>query len=316
MAEETKTMEITALQEKDIELVVSKETIGQLTTNIKEVKTRVEQALPMYDISNYSADDIPKCKEDKALFNKAAKALDDKRKELEKVWNKPFEEFKTTCNETCKLIKNAVLAIDGIIKADEERTKNAKREEIEKLAKKCGVEVIGIKLDLIFDNKWLNKTTSMKSIEKAINDKVDNIKRDLETLKSFSEDYDVLATRYKENLNLQETIIYANKLKEQREVAAKKSEETVASAPSPAQQAEKVSETHTQNEYEKEEQKTSGKMNEEEADAADVFAAVMGQAVTPPTPTITKVYSVEATVDVLRGLETFMCDNGITFNIQ
>ena len=61
MAEETKTMEITALQEKDIELVVSKETIGQLTTNIKEVKTRVEQALPMYDISNYSADDTP-CK--------------------------------------------------------------------------------------------------------------------------------------------------------------------------------------------------------------------------------------------------------------
>ena len=90
----------------------------------------------------------------------------------------------------------------------------------------------------------------------------------------------------------------------------------MASAPSPAQQAEKVSETHTQNEYEKEEQKTSGKMNEEEADAADAFAAVMGQAVTPPTPTITKVYSVEATVDVLRGLETFMRDNGITFNIQ
>lgn len=314
MAEETKNTEITALQEKDVELVVSKETIGQLTTNIKEVKARVEQALPMYDISNYSAENIPKCKEDKALLNKAAKALDDKRKELEKVWNKPFEEFKTTCNETCKLIKNAVSAIDGIIKADEERAKKVKREEIEKLAEKCGIEEIGIKLDLIFDTKWLNKTTSMKSIEKAITDKVEGIKRDLETLKSFSEDYNALATRYKENLNLQETIIYANKLKEQREAAAKKKEEAAFPTPSPAQQAEEATEVHTQNEQE--EQKHSGKMNEEEADAADAFAAAMGQAVAPPTPTITKVYSVEATEEALQGLEAFMRDNGITFNVQ
>lgn len=53
MAEEKNT-NIVALQEKDVQLVVSKETIGQLTTNIKEVKARVEKALPMYDISNYS----------------------------------------------------------------------------------------------------------------------------------------------------------------------------------------------------------------------------------------------------------------------
>lgn len=311
---ETKNTEVTALQEKDVELVVSKETIGQLTTNIKEVKTRVEQALHMYDISNYSAENIPKCKEDKALLNKAAKTLDDKRKELEKVWNKPFEEFKTICNETCKLIKSAVSAIDGIIKADDERTKNAKREEIEKLAEKCGIEEIGIKLDLIFDIKWLNKTTSMKSIEKAITDKVGSIKRDLETLKSFSEDYDVLVTRYKENLNLQEAIIYVNKLKEQREAVAKKKEETAAPTPSPAQQAEVPTEVSGQSEQE--EKKHSGKINEEEADAADAFAAAMGQAVAPPTPTITKVYSVEATEEVLRGLEAFMRDNGITFNVQ
>lgn len=59
------------------------------------------------------------------------------------------------------------------------------------------VETIGIKLDLIFDAKWLNKTTSMNSIEKAITEKVDNIKKDLETLKLFAEDYDALAARYK-----------------------------------------------------------------------------------------------------------------------
>lgn len=300
---EEKNINIVALQEKDVQLVVSKETIGQLTTNIKEVKARVEMALPMYDICNYSIDDIPKCKEDKALLNKAAKALDDKRKELEKVWNKPFEEFKTTCNETCKLIKNAVSLIDGVIKEDENRTKKAKREELEKLAEKCGVETIGIKFDLIFDAKWLNKTTSMRSIEKAITEKVDNIKKDLETLKSFAEDYDALAARYKENLNLQETIVYANKLKEQRESHAQTSphKEDIEEANAAKQQ---------------EERQKSGKMSSDEEDAMDAFAAAMGQSVAPPTPTETRTYICSGTNETFECLERFMHDNGITFNVQ
>lgn len=307
MAEEKDT-NIVALQEKDVQLVVSKETIGQLTTNIKEVKARVEKALPMYDISNYSTDDIPKCKEDKALLNKAAKALDDKRKKLEKVWNKPFEEFKTTCNDTCKLIKNAVSLIDGVIKEDENRTKKAKKEEIEKLAEKCGVETIGIKLDLIFDAKWLNKTTSMKSIEKAITEKVDNIKKDLETLKLFAEDYDALAARYKENLNLQETIAYANKLKEQRASSVSPSKEETAS---PQKEVAENNAAELQ-----EEKPKNGKMSSNEEDAMDAFAAALGQSVAPPTPTETHTYVCTGTKEAMECLERFMRDNGITFNVQ
>lgn len=300
---EEKNINIVALQEKDVQLVVSKETIGQLTTNIKEVKARVEMALPMYDISNYSTDDVPKCKEDKALLNKAAKALDDKRKELEKAWNKPFEEFKTTCNDTCKLIKNAVSLIDGVIKEDENRTKKAKREEIEKLAEKCGVETIGIKFDIIFDAKWLNKTTSMKAIEKAIKEKIDNIKKDLEILKMYAEDYDALAARYKENLNLQETIVYANKLKEQRE-----------SRPQTSPHKEDIEEANAAKQQE--ERQKSGKMSSDEEDAMDAFAAAMGQSVAPPTPTETRTYVCSGTKETFECLEHFMHDNGITFNVQ
>ena len=71
--------EITTLQENQLELVVSKKTIGSLVTNAKAIKTLVEKQIELYDISNYSTDDIAKCKQDKALLNKAAKALNDKR---------------------------------------------------------------------------------------------------------------------------------------------------------------------------------------------------------------------------------------------
>lgn len=303
--------QVVALQKKDIQLVVTQETIGQLTTNIKEIKANVERALPMYDISNYSSDDIPKCKADKALLNKAAKALDDKRKELEKAWSKPFEEFKTTSNETVKLIKNAVSLIDGVVKSDEERAKNEKRVEIEKLAKDMVLEDVGVKLELIFDKKWLNKTTSMKSIEKDINAKLDNIKKDLDALRTFPEDYDVLAARYLENLNLQETIAYANSLKEQREkklndtqgvqsatVAPKESSVRIFTQPTPVDGKEAVN-----------------RIADEEADAADAFAAAMGQSVAPPIQTNVRTYLITGTNEMFEQLEAFMNGNGIKFKL-
>lgn len=298
--------QIAALQEKDIQLVVSQETIGQLTTNVMEIKANVERALVKYDINNYSVEDIPKCKADKILLNKAAKALDDKRKELEKAWNKPFEEFKDTCKETCKLIKNAVSLIDGVIKEDEERAKNAKFEEIKRLAEKLGVESVGIELGRIFDNRWLNKSVSMRSIEKAITEKVETIKRDLETLKSFAEDYDALEVRYKENLNLQETILYANKQKERSEKSSAQDNASVTVAPKDA----------TAPKWAQSEKETAGKMANEDADVADAFAAAMGEAVEAPIQTIEREYIVTGTDEMFEQLEAFMSGNGIKFKLR
>ena len=298
--------QIIALQEKDIQLVVTQETIGQLTTNIKEIKANVERALPMYDISNYSPDDIPKCKADKALLNKAAKALDNKRKELEKAWNKPFEEFKTVSNETVKLIKDAVTLIDGVVKSDEERVKNEKRAEIEKLAKDMLPEDIGVKLELIFDKKWLNKTASMKSIEKDINAKLDTIKKDLDALRTFPEDYDVLAARYLENLNLQEAIAYANSLKEQREKKLNDTQTTQSAIVAPKEAPTTIITQLAS---------VSSEIADEEADAADAFAAAMGQSVATPIQTNERAYLITGTNEMFGQLESFMNENGIKFKL-
>lgn len=41
-----------AIQESDLELIVSEKTLGSLTTNAKQIRDMVKAALPMYDISN------------------------------------------------------------------------------------------------------------------------------------------------------------------------------------------------------------------------------------------------------------------------
>lgn len=300
---------VSELQASQLELVVSEKTIGSLTTNAKQIRDLVVASLPRYDISNYSTDDIPKAKADKAILNKAAKTLNDKRIEFEREFMAPFGEFKEVVTETVKAIKEAVGKIDTVIKEDEDRAKSEKREAVEHLAEECGLEEVGIHLNQIFNEKWLNKSTSLKSIEKDIRERIATITSDLETLKSFAEDYDVLVVRYKENLNLQETVRYANQLKEQRE-AAKKVEEgkTVQQPEQPT--PEPVSEP-------KPEELSHHDIDDFEADAADAFADILGQSAgAPKSVTYPRYYEIYAKDEQFKALEAWLTEQGLTFNIQ
>ena len=304
--------QVMELQASQLELVVSEKTIGSLTTNARQIHDLVEGALPKYDISNYSTDDIAKAKTDKALLNKAAKALNDKRIEFEREFMAPFAEFKEVVTDTVKLIKDAVGKIDTVIKEDEERTKAEKREQIEHLAEECGLEELGIHLNSIFNDKWLNKSTSLKAVEKEMREKIATITQDIETLKSFAEDFDVLVVRYKENLNLQETVRYANQLKEQREQAKAKEAQPEVKAPEPEKTPEAPAPSQS------EEVSSHTEIDESDADAADAFAAAMGQGVapapsTPKTPEHT--IKVKADDEKFGLLQKFLNQTGIEFTI-
>lgn len=289
------------LAETDLQLVVSTKTLGSLTTNANKIRDMVKAALPQYSIENYSSSDVAKAKEDKTKLNKAAKALNDERIKIEKEWMKPFGEFKDVVTETVGLIKNCVASIDTIIKEDEERTKNAKREQVERLAETCGLEVVGIKLEKIWNDKWLNKTTSLKSIEKEITDKVNIIKNDLETLKTFAEDYDALVTYYKENLNLSDTVAYANRL-----IEARKAKD---------QQEARVDASVVEQKVEENPQQNSNKADTSLLDAEDAFAAAMGIEIAPAPSVMELQYKVKVTQSQKDELEKYMAQLGISFNI-
>lgn len=300
---------VSELQASQLELVVSEKTIGSLTTNAKQIRDLVVASLPRYDIANYSTDDIPKAKADKALLNKAAKTLNDKRIEFEREFMAPFGEFKEVVGETVKTIKEVVGKIDTVIKEDEDRAKREKREAVEHLAEECGLEEVGIHLNQIFNEKWLNKSTSLKSIEKDMRERIATITSDLETLKSFAEDYDVLVVRYKENLNLQETVRYANQLKEQRE-AAKKIEEAKTVQQPERPTPEPVVES-------KPEESSHHDIDDFEADAADAFADILEQSAgTPKSVTYPRYYEIYAKDEQFKALEAWITEQGLTFKIQ
>ena len=125
--------EISTIDEGSLQLVIKSETIGSLTTNAEQIRDLVKSRIGDYTSENYSLANIDKAKADKALLNKAKKALNDKRIELEKKWMQPFMGFKDVMNETVKLIDSAVKDIDSVVKGADDKAKNEKKEQIEKL---------------------------------------------------------------------------------------------------------------------------------------------------------------------------------------
>lgn len=298
--------QIVEIQEKDVQLGIDKLSLGTITTNIRQVKAFVEDMLPKYDISNYSTDDIPKCKADKALLNKAAKALNDKRIELEKEWSKPFDEFKATCNETVKLIKSAVSKIDTVIQEDETRVKAEKRNAIIDVAHNCGFDELGIDLSMIFNEKWLNKSTSLKSVESEIKGRIAEIKTALEVLSHF-DDYYALVARYKENLDLQSTVEYANRLKLEREKSA-----TVQQT---AADETNLCENNDELANDVQEQSHGHIEDDGLADVIDAFANAMGQSAAPLENVIVKDLRIEGTAVMFQALEMFLEDTRFKFSV-
>lgn len=309
---------IEGLQASQLELVVSEKTIGSLTTNAKQIRELVQDALPKYDISNYSTDDVVKAKSDKAMLNKAAKMLNDKRIEFEREFMAPFGEFKEVVTDTVNLIKVAIDKIDTVIKADEERSKKEKRVAVEKLAETCGVEDAGIQLSMIWNDKWLNKSTSMKSIESEIKQRMSTIAADIDTLKSFAEDFDVLVVRYKENFNLQETVRYANQLKEQREAKMKEESNKPVAKQVNDDAADAFKQYNKQAESLAEEKQEQHSVRNAERDAADAFADILGQSADKPDASkhTARLYEITATPEQFCVLEQYFTANGISFTIK
>lgn len=206
-----------AIQENDLQLVVSEKTLGSLTTNAKQIRDMVKEALSKYDISNYTDDNIDQAKKDKASLNNASKALNAKRLEIEKEFMKPFGEFKEVVNETVQLISQCSAKIDTVVKQNEQIYKDKKRETITAYFDENNSNLVDFKK--IFKEAWLNKSVSMKAVCTDIDLILRSIDQDIETLRTFGVDFDVLRTYYMDTLNITNTVQYANRLKEQRERA-------------------------------------------------------------------------------------------------
>lgn len=156
-----------------------------ISFNFEELKAELESKAAVYASLVYTDENIKEAKADRASLNKLKKALNDERIRREKEYMVPFNQFKAQVNEIISIIDRPCAIIDKQVKEHEEKQKLIKLEQIKTLFMKFNFAGFGF--EQIYEDKWLNASVSLKSIEEAMLEKINRISNDIKTLENLSE---------------------------------------------------------------------------------------------------------------------------------
>lgn len=226
-----------------MELKIKEVTLPEkIDFNYEELKQELAEKCKIYETIVYTDENIKEAKSDRANLNKLKKALNDERIRREKEYMVPFNTFKAQINEIIGIIDKPVALIDSQVKAFEEKQKQEKRHSIEDLFETIGFQSF-VKLDMIFNDKWLNASISLKSIEDEMKQMVSKIGNDIFALNSLPEFSFEAIEIYKSSLDINKAISEAKRMsqiakaKAEREEAMRKIEEEKAKAEEEAKKA-------------------------------------------------------------------------------
>ena len=203
-------------EKKEMELRINEMQLpAPITFNYEELKQEIGSKVSMYTNLVYTDEQIQEAKKDKANLNKLKKALNDERIRMEKEYMMPFNTFKAQVNEIIGIIDEPVAMIDKQVKAYEEKQKQEKKAQIERYwHDHSNDNSAWVQFTAIFNEKWLNASVSMKSIQGEIDARLEQIENDLATLQNLPE-FGFEATQiYKSTLDINKALNEGRRLSE------------------------------------------------------------------------------------------------------
>ncbi len=279
------------------DLVVLKNIVGILETNIEELEEFVNSELERF--STDSSIEIADAKKDRAELNNSLKFLTSKRIEVINKCMEPYVDFEARCKVLEKKIKNLSEAIGVNITAKENAEKEVKKAEIIKLWNTKNFDLF--KIDKVFNQKWLNKTTTTKEIEAEIDTIINKTYSDIKIIERFpDDDLITLKAMYFESLDIGKTLDRAEILKQNREIAEREKKQR-----EERERAEKL-ESQKEELVEDMQKDVSGRT------ASFLASQVLGEEV-DLDPVMEYIMSFKARKSVLFALRDYMTEHGIEY---
>lgn len=197
--------------------------ISKVEDNIAEAKEYALSLKKYYGALVFNDDQSKEAKEERASINKLVKNIADYRKNIVAEFKKPIEQFETTAKETEKILKETSDFVDVQVKNFENKGKEKKRTEIENIYNKQVEELKDVlSINQLFNDKWLNKGTTLQSIEDEIKTKLDDIRSGLKAIEELHSEFELeIKNTYLQDFDLSKAIIKNNQLKEQKERLSK-----------------------------------------------------------------------------------------------
>ena len=181
--------------------------------NFEELKAELKDKAEYYGSLLYTDEQIKDAKADRAMLNKFKNTANSERIRKEKEYMNPFNQFKSQINELIAIVDKPIAVIDERIAAYNDEQKAQKKKAIEELFAGMGFQSF-VTLEKIWDPKWLNASTSMKSIEEQMRARMYQIGDDVYTLSQLPE-FGFEATEvFKQTLDINKAISEAKRMSE------------------------------------------------------------------------------------------------------
>ena len=259
--------------------------------NYEELEELVQQKMATYETAVYTDDQMRQAKVDMAALRKLRTALNNERIKQERAYMEPFKQFKEKIDNIIKIIDRPIAAIDKQVKTFEEQKKAEKQRVIEKFFTSMNFPV-AVKLEQIFNPKWLNASYSMETIKEDITLKMEQAVSDITAIHELPEYAFEAEVVYLSTLDLSKALSEAHRL---RDVAARKAEYEARKAEREAQaKAEKEAATVAKSE------------TVEPEPVADQFAGARHWLT----------FKAHMSIDDAKALRAFFESRGITFEVM
>ena len=170
---------------EELQIMVSS-TKGAITTNFEDIRKSLVAVLDDYKGIIVTEDTVKKSKKDVAELRKMKALLDDKKKQVKKLWNEPYVEFENKCKELMALVDAPINEINSQIEEFEQKEIEEKKDHFFDLYQE-NMDGLGGYLPFvsILPEKWMNKAYTDKDFLYHLSEKKMQVRNDLNAIKSL-----------------------------------------------------------------------------------------------------------------------------------
>lgn len=298
----------------EIKLLVE-QNVGKIIFNYDETKSFLQEKMAEYDGAVFTDETMDIAKKERAALRKLKTQMDNERKNVKSAWMKPYTEFETQVKELLNLVDKPVAAIDEQVKEYEEKKKQEKLETCKKIyGEEIGDFTDVLPFEKIYDSKWVNASTTLKSIREEISGVVERTRTQIETIKMMNSDAVEKALEiYRDTLDMARAVAYINQYEAtKREVEEKERKR---------REAEEQRKIEAERERIRQEERARIRQEEEMKQAAKQEAVEElkkvsrevkeSNVILPESKTV--LYAITGTEEELKELEVTMTSLGICF---
>lgn len=202
----------------EMELITRQEPGFVAFDNYDVLKAMLEAELVRYQNIAYSENDLKEAEADQKKLKKLKKAIDDKRKEIKKIYMQPYEIVEAQTKELTALIDEPLKAIGVFLDNAKEAEKEQKRQEIRSFYEK-EASPLGELAESLFESssfwnpKWDLKSTKAKAWQDEIKAKIAQAAADLSSLQAAGGEHTAaLVAKYLECQNMEQVLHFRDSL--------------------------------------------------------------------------------------------------------